>query len=615
MEERFEKSRMRISILLDSCKLCLEPEKEYVSIVSSSQDANTCWIDELETLLYHPTHPFIDWKTSDCLTWVHVPATNCVLKAKNDAILLFMLRSNFRSSGSPDDSLLTCTDHRYFSTRRGDTRKDITVVVHEAARSEYEAFRDTLTTRTSGAYPNECPVHLERTLDEAYYPELSAYDLRARNDDQVVTSKFKSEPGVPRGISTILIVPKLWIWRYDNIMISAHRFHIGRRCSWKKGLDRNGEQISVLQPKLNTGEKDPLLSMGRLLAECIKAFGREEILKYKGETLKCPPALDLFESRVVFGLAEVESYMQSTNRSRIDFDKEAEFHYSISDIRSELAMIKHFLVQQQQIFGSLLEENNLTRVSKKYGLPEVDDAWNTGDPPNWDSIQEAEVMLVPYLERVEKIDGDAERIGASVQDMLNLKRTYASVQDSHASVLLSTAAIGFAIVTIIFTPLAFLTALFALDMQGFDRLRVSTLTSSTPSASDNQNVNMITPSEDTVYHGGKMSGIFIGTEILTIGLTVLAVWLSLRYFGIDIRDMRMAHLQNKKDTKKAQQGSQGKEGKTEKRSEKQETTEKRKEEEMKAKKEGINNTATLGAATAGRRSKLSDVEEQKDAQA
>ena len=62
----------------------------------------------------------------------------------------------------------------------------------------------------------------------------------------------------------------------------------------------------------------------------------------------------------------------------------------------------------------------------------------------------------------------------------------------------------------------------------------------------------------------------VSTEILTIALTVLAVWLALRYVGIDIGDLRMAHKQSQKDKevhnmrKKENEAQKGKEVRKEK---------------------------------------------------
>lgn len=351
-------------------------------------------------------------------------------------------------------------------------------------------------------------MQLERTLDETYYPGLSAPELQDRNDDQVISSKFRDESGKPKNESPMLIVPQLWLWRSKELVISAHSFTQGLK--WFKRVEevKDGKKVQVWQPSLGLlYTNGPLLQMGRLLAACIEAFGKEEVLEYEGRTHTFAPALDLFESRVVSVLSEVKTYMEDAKRNTIDFDKERHFHHTISDVRSELVMIKYVLSQQQQILSSLLEEraDNI----KAQPQPETPDETSA-----WKVVHKAKNELIQYQERVKKIDGDAERIGTSVQDMLNLKRTYASVQDSHASVLLSTAAIGFAIITIIFTPLAFLTALFALDIQGFDKLRVksssapATAGSNGDSDSQIRTANSTTPDDDKVYSSAKMSGIF-----------------------------------------------------------------------------------------------------------
>jgi hypothetical protein len=85
----------------------------------------------------------------------------------------------------------------------------------------------------------------------------------------------------------------------------------------------------------------------------------------------------------------------------------------------------------------------------------------------WEAVESARNRILKYISRINKIDKDAERTQNIVQDKLNLKRAYASIKDSHSSLLLSTAVIGFTVVTIIFAPLAFLTALFALKIEGF----------------------------------------------------------------------------------------------------------------------------------------------------
>lgn len=88
--------------------------------------------------------------------------------------------------------------------------------------------------------------------------------------------------------------------------------------------------------------------------------------------------------------------------------------------------------------------------------------------------------------------------------MLELKRTYAQVKDAHTSLLLGTAVVGFTVVTIISAPVAFLTALFALKIDDFDRLLVQPAKSAETanSAGDTE------AADDAIYDSGKIGGIF-----------------------------------------------------------------------------------------------------------
>jgi Mg2+ and Co2+ transporter CorA len=391
-------------------------------------------------------------------------------------------------------------------------------------------------------------VHVERTLDEAYLPGLNIHELAARNDDQVV-SKFRSSPASGRGVVPLLIIPQLWLWRFGKIVISAHN-------------------TSVTLPRSCPLVAHAGLQLGLIIADCIMGFGRELVRPHEG--VRIPPTLDLFENRVVSILSDVKKYMDHPKRE-IEFSKEAGFHHDLSDCRSELAMIKHFLKQQEEILNQLLDDCSRNKEAsypidrkaptKDQEAPALGDkeasssqtkeasssGGNQGLPPRngdttpqpqlkqaitaaaWQPVEDARQMLKEYQKRIQKIDGDAERIEKNVQDLLSLKRTYASVKmseasvelarasvrDSHASVLLSVAAIGFAIVTIIFTPLAFLVGLFALNLQGFDRLRVNSdgnagrRTRAVGDAANERDIAANVVSDNNpVYHSGKIAGIF-----------------------------------------------------------------------------------------------------------
>jgi hypothetical protein len=363
-------------------------------------------------------------------------------------------------------------------------------------------LRESLSTRVSGAYSSKCTIHLERTLDEAYYPGVDAALLEARNNDQIVSSVAKSDTTIAEGSLPILIVPQLWLWKFDNIVVSAYSFTQDSDCFKLHKRTIGGEKFFVWSRQHPFPYFDLDIEMGRIMVNCIDAFGVEAT---PGET-KYAPTLDLFESRVVAVLADVKSYMENGKRNDIKYDEERNFHHTLSDVRGELVMIQHILRQQKTVIDGLLGDRDQTRLKQ-------DKEYAAG----WAPVEEALITLERYQKWTRKIDIDAERIEKNVQDMLNLKRTYASVQDSHASVLLSVAAIGFTIVTIIFAPLAFLTALFALNLQGFDKLRVKqsagedgTSVNVIRGATENQDftINVDVSNNDAAYDGRKIAGIF-----------------------------------------------------------------------------------------------------------
>jgi hypothetical protein len=364
-----------------------------------------------------------------------------------------------------------------------------TVGQNNASRMKYEKIRDTLATATSGEYSHRCIVPLERTLDEAYFQGLSTDELALRNADQVISSKFRGIQGWSEDDVPIVMVPQLWLWRFGNLAVPAHS--MTHKSDFFSKSKYHGEfSVVFKQPFID-------VQLGLVMADCIEVFGIETV-NHNGHRI--PPTLDLFESRVVSILSDVDMYIKETKRNAIDYYSEANFLHVLSDCRSELVMIQAIL-EQEEIIVSLLDDlNRFTSEQSKVGIEDSEKPLNglendanfdqgpmasstSSKPsntshkatffdeqlkktivPDWSRIEKAHTMLKQYQKRIKKIDGDAERIEKNVQDLLKLKRTYASVQNSHAGVLLSVTAIGFAIVTVIFAPLAFLVGLFALEL-------------------------------------------------------------------------------------------------------------------------------------------------------
>jgi hypothetical protein len=396
-------------------------------------------------------------------------------------------------------------------------------------RETYKKLRKDLLTKTGGNHSDDCTVNLERTLDEAYYPGLSPEDLKKRNKDQVIYRESLTHSISGKG-TLILMAPQLWLWRIGGTIVTAYSMSSQSKIfpPWRY-TRKGGHVVGLSMPRIVTSDPDE--HMGLILADQIEMFGEqrdsEEMFgnESNSTSIKYPAPLDIFETSVVSVLSDVNSYMKATKPSEVDYIKEHTFLHNLSDIRSELAMIQNILEQQKEILDSLLNDrpkaapaakddssiadaiDRLITERLRDRLPTAAEAASapttataTGVRPSsrlppeparvgaWVKVEKAQNTLVQYQRRVLKIDGDAERVQKAVQDKLDLKRTYASVKDAHSSLLLSTAVIGFTVVTIVFAPLAFLTALFALNIDGFDLLQLK--------------------GRDGVYSSGKMSAIF-----------------------------------------------------------------------------------------------------------
>ena len=182
--------------------------------------------------------------------------------------------------------------------------------------------------------------------------------------------------------------------------------------------------------------------MGLLLADQIDKFGTTQANN------RFPAPLDIFEVGVVRVMSSVDEYMGPDNTETPEIKKEREFMHHISDIRSELVMIDEILLEQERIVTSVIRSS----TTEARG-------WET-----WHRVENSKKQLETYRDRIKKIDRDAARIEKIIQDQLNLKRTFATIRDTRTSLLLGTAVIGFTIVTLIFAPIAFMAALFAIPI-------------------------------------------------------------------------------------------------------------------------------------------------------
>lgn len=470
---------------------------------------------------------------------------------------------------------------------------------YRETRGRYENILDLLVTKPSGTHSASRMLHLERTLDETYYPGLDPIESERRNQDQIISKVFKlTYPEAwKQKRYPILMVPQLWMWQMGKVIVSAY----------SQGLPPN-QPLPWFESYANL---DPLLQMGLMIADQIKRFGKEQKVN---EHIISPP-LALFETKVVTTLSTVYEYMRTSRPSQILYQKEKEILRDLFDVAAELTMVQDVLETQKDVLDKLLKDRPKSDTPGEYVIPHVSlptgeitgpatmqpgpkgkqpaatsapvaeesastittklkqhnainlsptgrissskgnrSSYSSSEPGNdaedqsnsiqstgssesnksslgrrarplrrpsseieasddldplpfyatmdgedsvpgplpareapapvndhvvtlyddvnsWLRVEEATQRLEEYLLRVKKIQSDAERVEKAVQDQLDLKKTYASVKDAHNSLILSAAVIGFTVITIIFAPLAFLTALFALKVDSFHRLQ------------------------------------------------------------------------------------------------------------------------------------------------
>jgi hypothetical protein len=314
-------------------------------------------------------------------------------------------------------------------------------------RSDYDPLRQ------------ECegvsPIFLERTLDEAYFPSMDDDFFRTRNKDQVVSKEYRKTMGKDHENAPILIVPQLWLWKMNSVLTTA--------CS------NIVPEIALYQPPQpgtihyeRTYDAIPSINLqiGLQIASPINRFGMENAM------FKAP--LHMFETAVIFTLSDVQSYLDETPGSRtIKEQKKLEqgFIHAISDIHGELDMIQSVLEQQGKVLDALLKDTEKERKETS--------------APGWRTVERARIQLDEHEKRILKIHRDADRVEKVIESYLSLKRTYATIEDTRNSLMVGFAASAFASVTVIFTPLSFMTGLFALPIDRFARQQANDITTST----------------------------------------------------------------------------------------------------------------------------------------
>jgi len=329
--------------------------------------------------------------------------------------------------------------------------------------------------------PEAFGIHVPLTLDEYSSPVLPKAVLDRRNQDQVLVRIQKEELSIEAlerapGATKLAVVNQLWLYYIQGVFITSPLGGIARTQMQQvsDGLVPRGITITSKmrnrESQIKTAD-DRLRHIGTLLS-LVVGFLDQPSDGYLSE-----PILNVFEKSIILISEEVNIYLQNIDMSTIDIEEEKKFLHKISDLREELSMIRRVLFQQEDVWKDFASN----------AWPEY---WPNGPDgrmmivredwlkfskelrDEWKMILQAQSLFGKFRQRIMHLDEDADRVERSIITKLDLKQKHASLHESHATAVMSAAVFGFTIITIIFTPLSFLTSLLALPIDQFQKNQV-----------------------------------------------------------------------------------------------------------------------------------------------
>lgn len=312
---------------------------------------------------------------------------------------------------------------------------------------------------------------VSRTLDESYYPGLSDKNFKQRNSDQVVSRMARVTSQAER----LLLVSQLWLWKLEDIIITA----VPEKLAGPGGPVAN---IYAEQHLQKLKKLDSELVMAWILSETINLFDLPYVAGLR------EPVLYTFEKAVAFTSDRVGTYTMEDAVDDGTIDKERTYMHEISDVRDELIMIRSVIIQQQEVWNDFWKDHAREKTKRTLkedtsvvheNSAETDKWWEiTGSWPSLDPetklwlegvLTRPSSQLSKFLNRIDKIDKDAQRVEEWISWQLDLKSKHAGLKEAKNSLLLSRSVIGFTVITVIFAPLSFLLSLLALPIDWLRR--------------------------------------------------------------------------------------------------------------------------------------------------
>lgn len=242
----------------------------------------------------------------------------------------------------------------------------------------------------------------------------------------------------------LITVGQAWGWKLWNQVITALPYNYP------------GVKERSISFYTEEGKCDANLAIGLFLSQIVDSLGGP-INAGLSE-----PIFDFYSREIKILSEEVNRYLRNPGVDTMDFSDEIRYIHEISDMREELSMIGSVLDKQEEIWTDIASA----------AWPQN---WKDGrlvapdESLIWIDIIKPQRMWPKYRRRLDRLDKDAERVENTISTRLDLKAKHTSKAEAHKTAIMSAAIFGFSLITIIFTPLTFVLALFALPINEFQQ--------------------------------------------------------------------------------------------------------------------------------------------------
>ncbi|KAL1866292.1 hypothetical protein VTK73DRAFT_4822 [Phialemonium thermophilum] len=291
----------------------------------------------------------------------------------------------------------------------------------------------------------------------------------------------------------ILTVPQLWIWKVDNVIVTAFPDR------WDSSNPRVLSKFMLASVQERKKEKMPkdIDVQGVLHAVIDSCLGFEALFTAFNETRS---ANDAFALEIAHISRQTDTcysrYRESLGKTEESFAsavrEETELLMAIDDILSEIAMIKRVHQDQAKVCGDMKTAEGIIAQSAKknhIGSPRLGYESPTRPAPTNRLVTESpqldaasfqenhETNLVPsphVATRLERLEEDAKRVRESIITLLDLRQRQASTESAinsgkQSQILFEQSKVLFIFTgaTVLFAPLSWVSSLLALKIDRF----------------------------------------------------------------------------------------------------------------------------------------------------